>query len=81
MGLVVAGMLNKQIGGALGISEITVKAHRGRAMHKMQSRSLADLVRTADLLGIDGTQSDGRICSNSVSAGGGVRGESGGHLD
>jgi FixJ family two-component response regulator len=42
---VVAGMLNKQIGGELGISEITVKAHRGKVMRKMNAASLADLVR------------------------------------
>jgi FixJ family two-component response regulator len=52
MGLVVRGKLNKQVGGDLGISEITVKAHRGKAMHKMQARSLADLVRIADILGV-----------------------------
>jgi FixJ family two-component response regulator len=45
MGLVVAGRLNKQIGGDLGISEITVKAHRGSMMRKMQASGLADLVR------------------------------------
>jgi FixJ family two-component response regulator len=44
MRLVIKGMLNKQVGSALGISEITVKAHRGRAMRKMQAGSLADLV-------------------------------------
>ena len=44
MALVVAGLLNKQIGGELGISEITVKAHRGQVMRKMQASSLADLV-------------------------------------
>ncbi len=44
MALVVRGLMNKQVGGELGISEITVKAHRGRAMDKMQARSLAELV-------------------------------------
>ena len=44
MALVVAGRLNKQVGGELGISEPTVKAHRGRVMEKMKARSLADLV-------------------------------------
>lgn len=45
MDLVVTGLLNKQVGGELGISEITVKAHRGRVMQKMQVRSLAELVK------------------------------------
>jgi FixJ family two-component response regulator len=47
MELVVSGLLNKQIGGELGISEITVKAHRGQVMQKMKANSLADLVRMA----------------------------------
>jgi FixJ family two-component response regulator len=44
MALVVSGLLNKQVGGELGISEITVKAHRGRVMEKMKARSFAELV-------------------------------------
>jgi FixJ family two-component response regulator len=47
MRLVVAGLMNKQVGGELGISEITVKAHRGRLMRKMSAKSLADLVNIA----------------------------------
>jgi FixJ family two-component response regulator len=47
MALVVSGLLNKQIGGELDISEITVKAHRGKVMEKMKAGSLADLVRMA----------------------------------
>jgi FixJ family two-component response regulator len=52
MRCVVAGMLNKQIGMKLGISEITVKAHRGKMMQKMKAESLADLVKTAMRLGL-----------------------------
>jgi FixJ family two-component response regulator len=52
MALVVSGLLNKQVGGELGISEITVKAHRGQVMRKMKARSFADLVNMAGRLGI-----------------------------
>jgi FixJ family two-component response regulator len=52
MALVVSGLLNKQVGGELGISEITVKAHRGQVMQKMKADSLADLVRMAARLGL-----------------------------
>jgi FixJ family two-component response regulator len=50
MMLVTAGKMNKQVAGDLGISEITVKIHRGVAMRKMNARTLADLVRMADLV-------------------------------
>ena len=52
LGLVVAGFLNKQVGAELGLSEITVKAHRGRVMRKMKVRSFAELVRIAARLGL-----------------------------
>jgi FixJ family two-component response regulator len=52
MGLVTAGLMNKQIAGELGVSEITVKVHRGNVMRKMGAKSLADLVRMADALGV-----------------------------
>ena len=52
MALVVSGLLNKQVGGELGISEVTVKAHRGKVMQKMKAESLADLVRMAGTLSI-----------------------------
>lgn len=51
MALVVRGQLNKQVGGDLGISEVTVKAHRGRMMQKMEAGSLAELVNMAARLG------------------------------
>ena len=52
MALVISGLLNKQVGGELGISEITVKAHRGQVMRKMQAESLPDLVAMAARLGV-----------------------------
>jgi FixJ family two-component response regulator len=52
MALVTAGKLNKQVAGDLDLSEITVKIHRGSAMRKMEARSLADLVRMAEILGV-----------------------------
>ena len=56
MALVVSGLLNKQVGGELGISEITVKAHRGQVMRKMKADSLADLVTMAARLGLRSPQ-------------------------
>jgi FixJ family two-component response regulator len=52
MALVCRGLLNKQVGGELGISEITVKAHRGQLMRKMEADSLPDLVKMAARLGV-----------------------------
>src|SRR5689334_952859 len=57
MALVVSGLLNKQVGGELGISEITVKAHRGQMMRKMKADSLADLVTMAARLGVQAARS------------------------
>lgn len=51
--LVVSGLLNKQVGWELGISEITVKAHRGRVMDKMQAKSFAALVKMSERLGLE----------------------------
>ena len=53
MSPVTAGKMNKQVAGDLGISEITVKIHRGAAIHKMAARTYADLVRMADALKLD----------------------------
>jgi FixJ family two-component response regulator len=53
MALVTAGLMNKQIAADIGLSEITVKIHRGHMMKKMQAKSLADLVRMAEALGIN----------------------------
>jgi FixJ family two-component response regulator len=52
MSLVTAGLMNKQIAGEIGVSEITVKVHRGNVMRKMNAKSLADLVRMAEALGV-----------------------------
>jgi FixJ family two-component response regulator len=52
MSLVVRGLLNKQVGGELGMAEITVKAHRGQVMRKMNAASFADLVNMAGGLGL-----------------------------
>jgi FixJ family two-component response regulator len=52
MALVTAGLMNKQIAGELQLSEVTVKVHRGHVMQKMGARTLPDLVRMADMLGI-----------------------------
>ena len=59
MGLVVQGRMNKQIAFTLGISEITVKVHRGQVMRKMQAGSIAELVRMADRLGLAPGRPDG----------------------
>jgi FixJ family two-component response regulator len=50
--LVTSGIMNKQIAAELGLAEITVKLHRGHIMRKMEAKSLADLVRKAEMLGI-----------------------------
>jgi FixJ family two-component response regulator len=55
MPLVAAGLMNKQIAAQLNVSEITVKVHRGHVMGKMEARSLAELVRMADVLGLRGS--------------------------
>ncbi len=55
MKLVVAGLLNKQVGGELGISEITVKAYRGKVMQKTKADSLAELVKMAAKLPMNRT--------------------------
>jgi FixJ family two-component response regulator len=57
MALVAAGRLNKQIAYQIGVSEITVKVHRGQVMRKMQAASLPDLARMADTLNLTGEKS------------------------
>ena len=54
MALLVSGRVNKQIAAEVGISEVTVRLHRGQIMRKMHARSLADLIRTADKITSDG---------------------------
>ena len=56
MALITAGLMNKQVAGELGISEITVKAHRGHVMQKMHARSFAELVNMASMLGFSPAQ-------------------------
>jgi FixJ family two-component response regulator len=73
MTLVSAGLINKQVAAELGISEITVKAHRGQVMQKMQANSLADLVKMAGRLGLAkgrlGMMPDGQAAHESQARG------------
>jgi FixJ family two-component response regulator len=70
MALVISGRLNKQVGAELGISEITVKAHRGSLMRKMKARSLPDLVSMAARLGLAWPRSGSHPVDRSRGAGG-----------
>jgi FixJ family two-component response regulator len=67
MSLVISGLLNKQVGGELGISEITVKAHRGQIMRKMKAESLAALVTMASNLGLRTARSYFLVLASAVS--------------
>ena len=53
MGFVLSGLMNKQIASEMSLSEITVKVHRGQVMRKMNARSVPDLVRMAESLGVE----------------------------
>jgi FixJ family two-component response regulator len=67
MTLVVKGLMNKEVGSTLDISETTVKAHRGRVMQKMQATTLVDLVNMAAELGIrDCTRCSPTICESGL---------------
>jgi FixJ family two-component response regulator len=61
MTLVSSGLLNKEVGGELGISEITVKAHRGQVMQKMRANSFADLIKMSAKLGLNRTKEHPRL--------------------
>lgn len=65
MSLVVSGLLNKQVGAELGISEITVKAHPGRVTRKMKANSFADLLRIAAKLRLEGSVTSSRLSARS----------------
>ena len=64
MALVSSGLINKQVGGELGISEITVKAHRGQVMQKMHADSFADLVKMAGRLGLAKRREATMVCDH-----------------
>jgi len=68
MALVSCGLINKQVGGKLGISEITVKAHRGQVMQKMKANSFADLIKMAAKLGLSRMKEVPRLHDRSATA-------------
>ena len=61
MAWVTGGLLNKQVAAEIGVTEITVKVHRGKVTRKMGAKSLADLVKMADLLGISPHKNLGKL--------------------